>query len=220
VNVCGLCERQLEHDGYLCPGCALATTERLGRMPRLWAALAAFLAPGSSGSAQYGRTALAEAPLPVRENVLSLRAAGGIAGVLEDWRAAMQADRGWDTPAIPAAVERRVVVAARALSLNIEWIAATWPLAGEMATELRRLEDDVLTIVDPEDPAERRARRGTRIGLCVAQFEDSDPEDPEICGAVLRAYPGDAVLTCRWCGTRYGPDDYLMLKALQPADAA
>lgn len=212
MNVCGLCEHnELEH-GYLCPGCTLATTERLNRMPKLWDALAAFLAPSSGGSPQYGRTHPAEAPLPVRENVLSLRAAGGIAGVLEDWRSAMQADRGWGTPAIPAAVDRRVAVAARALSLNIEWIAAAWPLAGEMATEVRNLERDVLTIVDPEDPEERRLRRGTRIGYCVAAFPDD-----EVCGAVLRSYPGEATLACRWCGTEYGPQDYLLLKQLQPA---
>jgi hypothetical protein len=211
VTTCGLCERQLEH-GYLCPGCTLATTQRLDRMPLLWDALVAFLAPGGGVAPQYGRTRAAEAPLPVRENVLNLRAAGGIAGVLEDWRDAMQADRGWGVPAVPADVGRRVVVAARALSMNIEWIAAAWPLAGEMALEVRGLERDVLSIVDPEDPIDRRHRHGTRIGLCVAQFVDS-----EVCGAVLRSYPGEETLTCRWCATEYGPDDYLMLKALQPA---
>lgn len=214
MNVCGLCERQLEH-GYLCPGCTLATTTRLNRMPKLWNALAAFLAPSSGGSPQYGRTHPAEAPLPVRENVLSLRAVGGIAGVLEDWRSAMQADRGWGTPAIPADVGRRVTVAARALSINMDWIAAGWPLAGDMAGEVRSLEGDVLSIVDPEDPEERRLRRGTRIGYCVAQFPGG-----EVCGAVLRSYPGEASLTCRWCSTVYEPKHYLLLKELQPAESA
>ncbi|MFF9129142.1 hypothetical protein [Streptomyces sp. NPDC014806] len=214
MNVCGLCERhELEH-GYLCPGCTLATTERLDRMPKLWEALAAFLAPGSSTSPQTGRTAPAEAPLPVREHVLSLRAAGGIAGVLEDWRAAMQADRGWGPPAVPAAVDRRVAVAARALAINIDWIAGEWPEAGRFAEEIRGLERDVLTIVDPEDPDEARARRGERVGYCVAAVDDE-----QVCGAVLRAYPGDAVLRCEWCGTQYGPQDYLMLKQLQPEAA-
>jgi hypothetical protein len=215
VNDCGLCERQLEHDGYLCPGCARATTERLDRMPRLWAALAAFLAPSSSTAPHYGRTRPAEAPLPVRENVLNLRAVGGIAGVLEDWRAAMQADRGWGPPAIAAAIDTRVAVAARGLSMNMDWIAAEWPQAGAFAQEVRALEQDVLTIVDPEDPDDRRQRRGTRIGYCVAALPDE-----EVCGAVLRSYPGEALLCCRWCGTEYGPEQYLMLKTLQPGDAA
>uniref|UniRef100_UPI0035E1F4DB hypothetical protein n=1 Tax=Brucella cytisi TaxID=407152 RepID=UPI0035E1F4DB len=216
MNDCGLCERQLEH-GYLCDGCTRATTQRLERMPRLWAALEAFLAPGSSGSPQYGRTRPCEAPLPAREDVLSLRAAGGIAGVLEDWRAAMQADRGWGTPArcVPADIGRRVTVAARALTINMDWIASSWPLAGEMAVEVRGLEGDVLTIVDPEDPEERKRQHGTRIGLCVAAFPDG-----QVCGAVLRSYPGEATLTCRWCGTEYQPKDYLLLKQLQPSEAA
>ena len=217
MNVCGLCEEQLEH-GYLCPGCARATTDRLDRLPKLWAALAEFLAPGSGASAQYGRTRVAEAPLPVRENVLNFRAAGGIAGVLEDWHTAMHADRGWRPPVAPAAVDQRVSAAARALRLNMYWIADFWPQAEAFATEVRALEGDVLSIVDPEDPDERRQQHGTRIGLCVAQFEDSaDAEDPEVCGAVLRSYPGEAMLTCRWCLTEYGPEDYLMLKAFQPA---
>lgn len=219
MNVCGLCERELEH-GYLCPGCRSATTERLNRMPQLWAALAVFLAPGGGAAPQYGRTRAAEAPLPVREHVLSLRAAGGIAGVLEDWRAAMQADRGWGPPAIPAAVDRRVAVAARGLAINMDWIAVEWPQAGQFATEIRALERDVLTIVDPEDPDERRRERGTPIGHCVAQVDETSPEDPEVCGAVLRAYPGDALLICRWCGTTYGPEQYLLLKALQPSEVA
>ncbi|MCZ0207928.1 hypothetical protein OZK63_21180 [Streptomyces sp. UMAF16] len=213
MSTCGLCEQQLEH-GYLCPGCTLATTERLDRMPKLWSALFAFLAPGSGP--QYGRTRPAEAPLPVRETVLSLRAVGGIAGVLEDWRSAMQADRGWGAPVIPAAVERRVLVAARALSINMEWISASWPAAGAMATEVRALERDVLSIVDPEDPDERRARLGTPIGYCVAQVDASEDDRPEACGAVLRSHPGQAVVTCPWCGAAYGPTDYLRLKQLQP----
>ncbi|WP_405695233.1 hypothetical protein OHA99_09315 [Streptomyces coelicoflavus] len=213
MNLCGLCEQQLEH-GHLCPGCTRATLERLNRMPKLWAALAAFLAPGSSTSTPTGRTRAAEAPLPVREHVLNLRAAGGIAGVLEDWRRAMQEDRGWGPPAILADVGRRVAVAARGLAMNMDWIAAEWPMAGEMAAEVRALEADVLTIVDPEDPTDRRHRVGTRIGHCVAAVEGG------VCGAVLRAYPGDALLVCRWCGTEYGPEQYLMLKALQPEAAA
>ena len=214
MNDCGLCEQQLE-DGHLCPGCARATTLRLERVPKLWAALQGFLAPSSSSIPLYGRTRPAEAPMPVREHVLNLRAAGGIAGVLEDWRAAMQADRGWGAPAIPAGIGRRVTVAARGLAVNMDWIAADWPQAGEFALEVRALEADVLTIVDPEDPEELRHRRGTRIGYCVAGLPDG-----AVCGAVLRAYPGDALLTCRWCGAEYGPEQYLMLKALQPMDIA
>ncbi|GHF74077.1 hypothetical protein [Streptomyces thermodiastaticus] len=214
THLCGLCEQQLEH-GHLCPGCTRATTQRLERMPTLWNVLAAFLAPGSSGSPLAGRTRPAEAPLPVRENVLTLRAAGGIAGILEDWRAAMQADRGWGPPAVPVDVGRRVTVAARALAINMDWIASDWPLAGQMAHEIRGLERDVLTIVDPEDPDERRHRYGTRIGYCVAALPDG-----EVCGAVLRAYPGEATLTCRWCATAYQPKDYLMLRQLQPAAPA
>lgn len=203
---CGLCEQQLEH-GYLCPGDTLGTARRLDRMPRLYEALAAFLHP-SGRRPELGRTRPAEAPLPVSEPVFNLRGPGGIVGVLEDWRSAMQADRGWGEPAIEGDTARRIAVAARALEHNLEWIAAAWPMAGAFAEEIRGLERDVASIVNPPTPS-------LRLGNCPAVYEDG-----VVCGAVLRVPAGTAEVVCRWCGCEYPPETWLALRSLQADGAA
>ncbi|MGW1892121.1 hypothetical protein ACWCP6_17955 [Streptomyces sp. NPDC002004] len=204
MNQCGLCETELEH-GYLCPGCTLGTAQRLDRMPRLWEALAAFLQPGGRRP-EYGRTQPIEAPLPVSESVLSLRGPGGIVGVLEDWRSAMQQDRGWNEPVIAGIVGRRIVVAARALSINLEWIAGNWPMAGAFAEEIRDLERDVISIVNPRDPKDRPRR----LGYCPTLI------DEVLCGAVVRLYPGQSSAACSWCGADWPTERWLELAKAQP----
>jgi hypothetical protein len=203
---CGLCERQLEH-GYLCPGCTLTTAKRLERMPRMYEALAAFLQPGGRRP-ELGRTRPAEAPLPICEPVAVLRGPGGIVGVLEDWREAMQADRGWGPPVAGGTVERRILVAARALAINLDWIAAAWPVAGAFAEEIRALERGVVSVVNPPEPS-------LRLGYCPAVYEDG-----VVCGAVLRVPAGTAEVVCRWCGAEYPPGTWLELRALQSGVSA
>lgn len=196
---CGLCERDLP-DGYLCPGCTRGAAERLDRAPLLYTALAAFLHPGGRRP-ELGRSARVEAPLPIVEPVLNLRGPGGIVGILEDWRSAMQADRGWGEPAIRGNTEDRIKAAARGLSLNLEWIASSWPMAGPFTEELRDLERSVLSIVSPPDAS-------LRLGNCPAAFEDG-----VICGAVLRVPHGTTKVECRWCNTAYPPESWLALAA-------
>ncbi|CAM5536214.1 hypothetical protein [Streptomyces canus] len=198
---CGLCERDLEH-GYLCPGCTLGTARRLDRAPRLYEALAAFLHPGGRRP-ELGRSRPTEAPLPIAEPVFNLRGPGGIVGILEDWRSAMQSDRGWGEPAITGPIERRIGVAARALSMNLDWIAASWPMAGAFAEEIRGLERDVASIVNPPTPS-------LRLGNCPAVYEDG-----VVCGAVLRVPEGTAKVECRWCNTVYPPESWLALASGQ-----
>ncbi|MCI3272130.1 hypothetical protein [Streptomyces cylindrosporus] len=194
---CGLCEREIP-DSYLCPGCTLGTAKRLDRAPQLYEALAAFLHP-SGRRPELGRSRPAEAPLPIAEPAFNLRGPGGIVGVLEDWRSAMQADRGWGEPAIAGNTERRITVAARALSMNLDWIAASWPMAGAFAEEIRDLERDVASIVNPPVPS-------LRLGNCPAVYEDGT-----VCGAVLRVPHGTTKVECRWCNTVYPPESWLAL---------
>ncbi|MFF2651487.1 hypothetical protein [Streptomyces sp. NPDC058045] len=205
MNTCGLCEHH-ETEGYLCPGCTLATAHRLDSAPRWHEALGAFLQPAPAPLGGAGRGGRAEASLPVTEPVLTLRGPGGIVGVLEDWRAAMQADRGWDTPVITGTIGRRITTAARALSINLDWITASWPAAGAMAEEIRGLERDVRSIIIPTDPADRPVR----TGLCPASTADGT-----LCGAVLLRYPSTSTITCRWCGATWPPTRLLQLARAQ-----
>lgn len=205
---CGLCERDLEH-GTLCPGDALALAERLERMPKIYAALAGFLTPAARASAEFVSRSHAGASLPVDEAVLDLRY-GGIALVLEGWRSDVQRVRGWGEPAITGDIEERVLRAARWIGMELSWIAAAYPAAGDLAREIRELEGAALSIVGalPE--------RGRRIGNCIAVDSSG-----VICGAVLRHQRGETRVVCPWCHCVYqGEQDLLLLLHYQPKEPA
>ncbi|MEU7293346.1 hypothetical protein AB0A76_09100 [Streptomyces exfoliatus] len=203
MTTCGMCETAVEH-GYLCPGCTRALADRLQRMPRLYTALGAFLAPSATREPGGGRTGRAEAPMPVSEPVLNLRGPGGIVGVLEDWRAALHVVRRWNPPTPAVGIPNRVALASTALLHSIDWLSACWPEAGDLAREMRDLERDIASITGAiERP------RGTRLGPCPAQHDDGS-----LCGAILRLAPGEQLVTCQWCGQTYPPATWKALHAL------
>lgn len=207
MNQCEACGRDLEH-GYLCPGDTLATAERLERMPKLYEALAGFLAPGVHGGGERTAKGHAGSVLPVNEAVLDLRY-GGIALVLESWRADVQWARGWGQPAIEGSIDRRVLVAARALSMSLEWIAASYPAAGDLAREVREVEGAALSIVGALPD------RGRRIGQCVATVDKVGT----VCGATIRHQRGETKLVCPWCECVYEERDFLTLARFQPQES-
>lgn len=207
TGLCGLCERELHGDraaAYLCGGCTRATAERLGRMPRAYRALAAFLQPSVSRP-ETGGTRPCEAPLPVSEPVLGLRGPGGIVGVLEDWRAAVFEARGWGRPVVRGTVEDRVYRAAGDLRLGVPWVARYWGPAGDLAREVRELERDVLSIVDPADSRDQVRR----LGYCPVETVEGR------CGAVVSLRPGLSVARCEWCGAAWAPGRWVELAAAQ-----
>ncbi|MER7973787.1 hypothetical protein ABTX35_33085 [Streptomyces sp. NPDC096080] len=206
--VCALCTRALEH-GTLCPGCTQDTLDRLERLPRLWASLEAWLTPGASGPALYGgRVRRAEAPLPVSQEVLDLRAGGGIVGVLEDWHAAVRDARGLPPLAHTGPLGYRIIAAAAGLQHQIHFIVL-WEQGGQLALEVRRLVERVRAVVQPgralDEPPEP-----TVLGYCIAVDESGI-----ICGHRLVADMTRPV-ECTWCGCSYPPHTWLDLKALQP----
>lgn len=207
MNQCGLCERDLE-DGYLCPGDTLALAGRLERLPKLFVELALYLQPGPAPAGDRISTKAVHPGLPLNEAVLDLRH-GGIALVLESWRSDIQDARGWGQPAIEGGFDRRVFATARWIGMQLEWIAAAYPAAGDLALEVREMEGNALSIMGALPD------RGRRIGQCVA----IDPSGI-VCGAVLRHHTGETRIVCPWCSCVYEQRDFLMLKALQPEGAA
>ncbi|WP_371670005.1 hypothetical protein OG985_21620 [Streptomyces sp. NBC_00289] len=205
---CGLCERALEH-GYLCPGDTLALAERLHRMPRLYEALGAFLAPAVRGAGERVASGHPGSRLPVDEAVLDLRY-GGIALVLESWRSDVQAARGWGQPAVEGSVERRVLAASRWLGMSLEWIASSYPAAGDLAREVREVEGAALSIVGAKPD------RGRPVGQCVAVDVSG-----VVCGSTIRHRAGETKLVCDWCHCVYGTEqDLLLLLHYQPKELA
>lgn len=206
---CGMCETPIEH-GYLCPGCTRALADRLHRMLQLYAALQPFLTPGSTGSPDGPRSGRSEAPMPVVEHVLDLRGPGGLVGILEDWHAALQRDRGFAPPRPRGSIETRIRHAALALARNAPSLAAEWPAAGDLARETRDVERTIASITGAIDRP-----RGQRIGPCPAQHDDGT-----LCGAVLRLQPGEQVVTCQWCRSTYPPASWRQLRELIDHDQA
>ncbi|GAA5033053.1 hypothetical protein [Streptomyces siamensis] len=205
-TTCGLCERQLE-GGYLCPGDTLALAERLDRLPTLCTRLSAALAPVVRGATERVSTGHPGPSAPVNEDALDLWY-GGMACVLERWRSDVQAWRGWGEPVVEGSVDRRIMAAARWLGMSLEWIAAEYPSAGDLAREVRELEGAALSILgEGED-------RGRRIGKCVAVVD----REGAACGGPIRHHRGETRLVCPWCECVYEASDFLMLAHFQPVD--
>ncbi|MEU9285989.1 hypothetical protein AB0D57_14995 [Streptomyces sp. NPDC048275] len=207
MNQCEACGRDLEH-GVLCPGDTLALAERLERLPKLFVELGLYLAPAPRPLGERVTTSPAEPPLPLNEAVLDLRY-GGIALVLESWRSDVQAVRGWGEPAIEGSIDRRVMAAARWLGMSLEWIAAEYPAAGDLAREVKELEGNALSIVGAKPD------RGRPLGQCVAVVDEETR-----CGATIRYRDGDTKLVCPWCARVYEAKDFLTLHEMQPGDSA
>jgi len=211
--ICSLCTKhELEH-GTLCPDCTRETLDRLRRLPRMWASLEAWLTPGSTGPAQYGgRARMAEAPMPLSSEALDLRAAGGIVGVLEDWRDAVHETRGLAIPPRTGSLWHRVSHASAQLQEQIHFIAL-WEQGGQLAREVRRLVDRVRDLVQPGRALDEPPPP-TFLGYCIAL----KPDDT-VCGTKLFADMTRPV-QCTWCLCTYPPDSWLALRMLQPGAAS
>jgi len=193
VTACESCGTQQDGDAYLCPACAAAARQQLAALPHLYRSLAEELvALGSNwprGNGGHGTRS--EAPMPLAEEPLVLRANGGMVSILESWRAALHDDRGWAPPRLAPGVEPRLHAAVKALTEQLPWIAASWPAAGDFAQEIADLYRSVTSITSPTE------RPGVRLGFCPAVYDGVE------CRAVLRVPPGATSITCRFCEAEY-----------------
>lgn len=205
---CGLCAAELEH-GHLCPRHTQALAERLKTLPALFAELAEHLVPRRTGLSSTGGPAGPRSP--INEDVVDLRQ-GGVVLIVESWRADVQRVR-WPRhgpPSIEGGMDQRVTAACRWLGMELEWIVASYPAAGDLAREVRELEGGMLAIVGEPPP------RPQRLGVCVAVTDDQGT----VCGADLVRLPG-APVRCRVCRTVYRTEqELLLLQHFQPRATA
>lgn len=204
MTECLLCETYDAEDAYLCVGCTKSTVVRLECLPDLYKALAAYLVPGASGPVGRSATAV-HAPMPVAEVPLTMRGPGGMVGVVEDWLTLVREERAMAAVVPCGSLEHRLQAAVVGLRNNMGWIAVSWPLAGAFAEEVKEQADAARSIVAPRNPPER----GVRLGKCPA-VDDSG----NLCGAILRLYPGEKVVQCRWCECSFPPATWSGLKVL------
>lgn len=194
---------------YLCERDTVKLAERLADLPVLYTEVAECLVPRRYGWGEIVATKGAAGPRsPLDEDVLDTVNWGRAAEVMRLWRVDVQRER-WPqhSPPPPPA---DLAADCRWLGMELEWIAANYPAAGELAREVRGLELQARSIVG--DPAPRPQRLGT----CVAVDGEG-----VVCGAVIKRLPGQTRVKCQWCGYTYETgQDWLRLQYFQPGEDA
>lgn len=184
-------------------GCRERLDGRLAALPGAWRALALWLVPSPAGDRQGARVR-DEAPLPVRLDVLDLRARGGIER-LADWERDSRELLRWPPPPFRGSVEQAVTGTVAFLRANLLWLCDQHPGIRDLDREVAEITAAIASVVDPVEPADRPRRLGYCATVTVEGY----------CGAVVTLRPGAATAPCRWCGTDWGPDRWLQLRAAQ-----
>jgi len=207
MSACELCGEDAR-DRYLCERHTVKLAKRLDELPALYAEVGECLVPRRSGWGDIVATKGAAGPRsPLNEDVIDTVNLARAGEVIRSWRVDVQRVR-WPQHAAPP--EAGLAADCRWLAMELDWIAAHYPAAGDLAGEVHDLERSARTVVG--DPAPRPQR----LGHCVAVTDDQGT----VCGAVLTRLPGGPV-RCRWCGTAYKTEqDLLLLWHYQPREAS
>lgn len=196
---CTLCHQPASSTYHL--GCRRQLEEHLADLPRLYRALEMALVPSRSSSGGGLVSGSRTAPLPVRLEVLDLRARGGVEGILSTWERDVRDQLGWVEPPARGSVEAAVAGSAQFLLDQVPWIAEQHPAAYELTDELRAVVAHCRAALGHE-PAERR--------IILACATDG-------CVGVLRITLSTPGQQCGRCGTSYGWEE---LRTLRPAERA
>lgn len=198
---CELCGNATS--GYLCNRHREQLDAGLRELPALYDEVGECLVPRRATWGEIVATRGAAGPQsPVNEDVLDTVTLARAHEVLRSWRQDVRRCR-WPHRGAPPPGD--LAADCRWLSHQLDWIVAAYPAAGDLAQEVWDLEQQARSVVG--DPLPRKQR----LGLCVALVGGV-----AVCGAVISRMPDETELKCRWCGTEYGPEDYLTLKNYQP----
>ena len=207
MSTCELCG-EATAGRYLCERHTVRLAKQLDDLPTLYAEVGECLVPRRSGWGDIVATKAAAGPRsPLDEDVLDTVNTARAAEVVHLWRVDVQRDR-WPRHAAPPPAG--LPADCRWLGMELEWIAANYPAAGELAREVRELEVQARSIVG--DPAPRPQR----LGECVAVTAEG-----VVCGAVIKRLPGQTRVRCQWCGYVYETGaDWLLLQHFQAKETA
>lgn len=207
MTACELCGDEAG-GRYLCERDTVRLAKRLDDLPALYAEVGECLVPRRSGWGEIVATKAAAGPRsPIDEDVLDTVNITRAAEVVHLWRVDVQRER-WPRHGAPP--QDGLPADCRWLGMELQWIADHYPAAGDLAREVKELEQQARTIVG--DPAPRPQRLGT----CVAIDTDG-----VVCGAVISRLPGQTRIRCKWCGYAYASGrDWLLLQHFQPTEDA
>ncbi|MFI8531770.1 hypothetical protein ACIGMX_16210 [Streptomyces aquilus] len=193
---------------YLCQWDTASLAKRLAELPILYAEMAECLVPRRTGWGDIIATHGAAGPSsPLNEDALDQLSSGHAAAVVHSWRVDVQRER-WPQHAAPP--PGGLAADSRWLAMEVDWIAAHYKAAGELAREIRALEAQARALVG--DPVPKRKL----IGQCIAVVGD----EGKVCGADITHAAGESRLKCRTCHTVYeGQTDLLLLLHYQKEPA-
>ncbi|MGW3110529.1 hypothetical protein [Streptomyces sp. NPDC001091] len=203
MSTCTACTDRDAGEFYLCQRCFGLLEQRLLNLPDLYAELS--IVPRVTGLAEVVTAAPAEARAPI--DLTAYDMPGTAAWRLEVRRRDIQRVR-WPERSGPEPAS--LMAHCRWLRMELGWIAAHYPAAAKLATEVYALEAEALSVLGTPPP------RAQRLGSCVAVTDDAGT----VCGAALKRYPGET-LRCRKCRTEYRTEaDLLLLQHFQPRASA
>ncbi|OLE25505.1 MAG: hypothetical protein AUG49_10555 [Catenulispora sp. 13_1_20CM_3_70_7] len=207
MTLCGLCGRDAGQR-YLCEGDTASLAKRLDELPKLYAEVAECLVPRRMGWGDIIATKSAAGPRsPLDEDVLDTVNLARAAEVMHLWRVDVQRVR-WPRHGAPPPAG--LDADCRWIAMELDWIAANYPAAADLAREVRTLEVQARFIVGDPPP------RAKEIGQCIAVTDDQGT----LCGATLTHTAGQSSITCRQCRTVYRSEqDLLLLLHYQPVGA-
>lgn len=207
MTLCGLCGRDADQK-YLCGSDATALAKRLDELPVLYAEVTECLVPRRSGWGEIVATRGAAGPRsPLDEDVLDTVNLARASEVMHSWRVDVQRVR-WPRHGAPPPAG--LDADCRWLAMELDWIAANYPEAGDLASEVRALEQQARSVVG--DPVPKRKV----VGQCIAVVDDQGT----VCGADITHRAGESRLVCRTCRCVYeGQQDLLLLLHYQPVTA-
>jgi hypothetical protein len=206
VTLCGLCNGE-GGTRYLCHRDTTKLAERLADLPTLHDELVQCLVPRRYGWGEIVSTKSAAGPQsPLNEAVLDEMNTGHMAALVHSWRVDVQRVR-WPQHSAPP--PSGLAADCRWLAMELDWISAHYPAAGDLAREVRTLEVQARAVVG--DPVPQRKV----VGQCIALTDDT------VCGAAITHRAGESRLMCRTCRCVYeGEQDLLLLLHFQPKGVA
>lgn len=208
MTLCGLCGGEAG-DRYLCHRHAVQLAERLADLPTLHDELVQCLVPRRGGWGEIVSTKGAAGPRsPLDETVLDEMSSGNMWQVVHSWRVDVQRVR-WPQHSPPP--PDTLAADCRWLAMELEWITATYPAAGDLAREVSALERQARAVVGDPVPVRKV------VGQCIAVVTDQGA----VCGADITHRAGESELRCRACRCVYaGQQDLLLLLHYQPREPA
>ncbi len=204
-SVCGRCQKAATLDVPACASCEDKIRANLHDLPEMYALLAGELEPGAAAPSEGVRHTKADAaPIPVRLDVLSARAYGGIVKDLTDAENEVRDFFDLTFPPFRGDVEQTVAGATEFLLVHLSRLCNEWGNIDSYAEKIRNWHQDCQRMLGTRD-------RAFSPGECPLMVELPDGRSEECRGRLSVDSYGIGQVECRACGATWGRESWLIL---------